>query len=75
MGVAWMNEPVDPRTTWERRIEAERERREAAQAHFDEVNRRNRKWRRVKFALRVASLPVVLPYAFARLGWEWVSRG
>lgn len=61
---------VDMRPTWERRIEAERRERDEAEKRFEAAQAKRRKWRRVKFAARVAAAPVLVAYAVVRLGVE-----
>ena len=71
----WMNEPVDPRTTWERRIEAERQRRIEAEERFEASQAKHNRWRKLKFAGRLCALPFRLTWAFGRIGVElWRAR-
>ena len=61
---------LDNRATWQRRMDAERERRAAAQQHFGEVERSNKRW----FWVKVAFSPLLVMYAVGRLAVEWVRN-
>ena len=68
MTVSWLHEVEPPHVRREaaaHRLREDALRREAV---------RKRRWRRVKLAARIAAVPFVLPYALARLGWEWATH-